>query len=125
VIAFGTAIDFINEIGLKNIAEWENQLLDYANIQLKQIAGLKIYGNAPEKSGVISFNVEGIHSYDLGMLLDKMGVAVRTGHLCADTVMQHYEIQGCVRISFGIYNTKEEIDVFMEALKKVLPIFKI
>ncbi len=123
VIAFGATIDFINDIGLKNIAEWEKQLLDYANSQLKQIAGLRIYGNAPEKSGVISFNVEGIHSYDLGMLLDKMGVAVRTGHLCADTVMQHFGIQGCTRISFGMYNTKEEVDRFMEALKKVLSIF--
>jgi cysteine desulfurase/selenocysteine lyase len=123
VIAFGAAIDLINEIGLKNIAEWENELLDYATIQLKQIEGIKIYGEAPKKSSVISFNIEGVHSYDLGMLLDKMGVAVRTGHLCADTVMQHYGIQGCVRISFGMYNTKEEIDEFMAALKKVVAMF--
>ena len=123
VIAFGAAIELINEIGLKNIAEWENQLLDYATIQLKQIEGLKIYGEVSEKSSVISFNIEGIHSYDLGMLLDKMGVAVRTGHLCADTVIQHYGIQGCVRISFGMYNTKEEVDEFMVALKKVVAMF--
>ncbi len=119
VIAFGAAIDLINHIGLENIADWENQLLDYATIQLKQFEGLKIYGEATEKSSVISFNIEGIHSYDLGILLDKMGVAMRTGHLCADTVMQHYGIQGCVRISFGMYNTKEEIDGFMTALKRV------
>jgi cysteine desulfurase/selenocysteine lyase len=123
VIAFGAAIDLLNEIGLKNIAEWENHLHDYATIQLKKIQGLKIYGEAPQKSSVISFNVDGIHSYDLGMLLDKMGIATRTGHLCADTVMQHYGIQGCVRISFGMYNTKDEIDLFMEALKKVVAMF--
>jgi cysteine desulfurase/selenocysteine lyase len=123
VIAFGAAIDLMNETGLKNIAEWENQLLEHATNQLRQIKGLKIYGEAPEKSSVISFNIEGIHSYDLGMLLDKMGIAARTGHLCADTVMQHYGIQGCVRISFGMYNTKGEVDEFMVALKKVVAMF--
>ncbi len=123
VISFGAAIDFINEVGLENIADWEKQLLDYATNQLKQIEGLKIYGEVPEKSSVISFNIDGIHSYDLGMLLDKMGIAVRTGHLCADTVIQHYEIQGCVRISFGMYNTAEEIDEFIIALKKVVAMF--
>ena len=124
VIAFGAAIDLLIDIGLKNIADWENQLLVYATTQLKQISGLKIYGEAAEKSSVISFNIEGIHSYDLGMLLDKMGVAVRTGHLCADTVMEHYGIQGCVRISFGMYNTKEEIDIFIKALNKVYSMFQ-
>ena len=123
VIAFGAAIDFINETGLQNIAEWEHSLLEYATSKLKEIPGIKIYGEAPEKSGVISFNIEGIHSYDLGMLLDKMGIAVRTGHLCADTVMQHFGIQGCVRISFGMYNTKEEVDVFLVALNKVRLMF--
>ena len=123
VIAFGAAIDFINETGPQNIAEWEHGLLEYATSKLREIPGIRIYGEAPEKSGVISFNIEGIHSYDLGMLLDKMGIAVRTGHLCADTVMQHFDIQGCVRISFGIYNTREEIDVFMEALNKVRMMF--
>lgn len=123
VIAFGAAIDLIYEIGLQNIAEWEHSLLEYATSKLKEIPGIKIYGEAPEKSGVISFNIDGIHSYDLGMLLDKMGIAVRTGHLCADTVMQHYGIQGCVRISFGLYNTKEEIDTFLTALNKVRLMF--
>jgi cysteine desulfurase/selenocysteine lyase len=123
VIAFGAAIDFINETGLQNIAEWEHSLLEYATSKLKEIPGIKIYGEAPEKSGVISFNIDGIHSYDLGMLLDKMGIAVRTGHLCADTVMQHFGIQGCVRISFGMYNTKEEVDVFLVALNKVRLMF--
>jgi cysteine desulfurase/selenocysteine lyase len=123
VIAFGAAINFINEIGLQNIAEWEHSLLEYATSKLKEIQGIKIYGEAPQKSSVISFNIDGIHSYDLGMLLDKMGIAVRTGHLCADTVMQHYGIQGCVRISFGMYNTKAEVDDFMQALNKVRMMF--
>lgn len=119
VIAFGAAIDFINETGIHNIAVWEQDLLEYATKKLKEIDGIKIYGEAQEKSGVISFNVNGAHPYDLGMLLDKMGIAVRTGHLCADTVMQHYGINGTVRISFGMYNTKDEIDTFIQALIKV------
>jgi cysteine desulfurase / selenocysteine lyase len=123
VIAFGAAIDLIIETGLQNIAEWENNLLEYATSKLKEIPEIKIYGEAPEKSSVISFNIDGIHSYDLGMLLDKMGIAVRTGHLCADTVMQHFGIQGCVRISFGMYDTKAEIDVFIAALNKVRLMF--
>ena len=123
VVAFGAAIDFINETGLENIRNWEHELLKYATHQLNEVPGIRIYGEAPEKSSVISFNIEGIHSYDLGMLLDKMGIAVRTGHLCADTVMQHFGIQGCVRISFGMYNTKEEIDAFIAALNKIRLMF--
>ena len=113
----------LNETGLENISEWEHELLIYATAKLREIEGVKIYGEAPIKSSVISFNIEGIHSYDLGMLLDKMGIALRTGHHCADTVMQHYGIQGTVRISFGMYNTKEEIDVFITALNKVRLMF--
>jgi len=123
VIAFGSALDLINEIGLREMAAWEHELLEYATSKLKEIDGLYIYGEAPEKSGVISFNIDGVHSYDLAMLLDKMGFAMRTGHLCADTVMAHYNIQGCARISFAIYNTKAEIDLFMEALNKVRMMF--
>lgn len=123
VIAFGPAIDLLNECGLENISEWETRLLEYATARLNEIEGMRIYGEAPEKSSVISFNIDGIHSYDLGMLLDKMGIAVRTGHHCADTVMQHFNIQGTVRISFGMYNTKEEIDVFIAALNKVRLMF--
>lgn len=123
VIAFGAAIDFILETGLQNIAAWEHQLLTYATSKIKELEGVKIYGEADKKSSVISFNIDGIHSYDLGMLLDKMGVALRTGHHCADTVMQHFGIQGTVRISFGMYNTKEEIDNFIAALKKVRMMF--
>ncbi|KAF0239502.1 MAG: cysteine desulfurase / selenocysteine [Prolixibacteraceae bacterium] len=123
VIAFGAAIGLIIEIGLQNIEEWELSLLEYATSKLKEVQGIRIYGEAPEKSSVISFNIEGIHFYDLGVLLDKMGIAVRTGHLCADTVMQHFGINGCVRISFGLYNTKAEIDIFIAALNKVRLMF--
>ncbi len=123
VIAFGAAIDFLNEVGIPQISEWEHKLLEYATSKLKEIEGIIFYGESPEKSSVISFNIEGIHSYDLGMLLDKMGIAVRTGHHCADTVMQHYKIQGTIRISFGMYNTKAEIDVFIAALNKVRMMF--
>ncbi|MBT6005573.1 MAG: aminotransferase class V-fold PLP-dependent enzyme, partial [Prolixibacteraceae bacterium] len=115
--------DLLIKAGISEIAAWENELLEYATQKLKLINGLKIYGEAPKKSSVISFNIEGIHSYDLGMLLDKLGIAVRTGHHCADTVMQHFGIQGTVRISFGIYTTKEEIDIFLEALNKVILMF--
>ncbi|NOR75103.1 MAG: SufS family cysteine desulfurase [Draconibacterium sp.] len=123
VIAFGAAIDFLIEVGIPQIADWEHELLKYATEKLSEIEGIKFYGKSPSKSSVISFNIDGIHSYDLGMLLDKMGVAVRTGHHCADTIMQHYNIQGTVRISFGMYNTKEEIDAFITALNKVRIMF--
>nr|WP_321487216.1 cysteine desulfurase [uncultured Draconibacterium sp.] len=118
--AFGAAIDLVNEIGVENIGRHEHELLEYATEKLKAIKGLKIYGEAPQKSGVICFNIDGIHSYDLGILIDKMGIAIRTGHHCAHPVMQHFKISACARISFGMYNTKEEIDIFMEALNKAI-----
>ncbi len=124
VIAFGAAIDFVLETGLENIANWEHKLLTYATSKIKEIEGVKIYGEANRKSSVISFNIEGVHAYDLGMLLDKMGIALRTGHHCADTVMQHFGIQSTARISFAMYNTKEEVDVFIRSLKKVRMMFK-
>ncbi len=120
VIAFGAAIDFIEETGLENIALWEKEILEYATLKLKEIPGLIIYGEAADKSSVISFNVGDIHPYDIGMLLDKMGVAVRTGHHCADPVMQHFGIPGTVRASFAMYTTKDDIDLFMVALKKAI-----
>ena len=118
--AFGAAIDLVNEIGVENIGRHEHELLEYATEKLKAIKGFKIYGEAPQKSGVICFNIDGIHSYDLGILIDKMGIAIRTGHHCAHPVMQHFEISACARISFGMYNTKGEIDIFMEALNKAI-----
>lgn len=123
VIAFGATLDLLNEIGIDNISAWEKELLDYATSRLNEIQGIKIYGESPNKSSVISFNIDGIHFYDLGMLVDKMGFALRTGHHCADTVMQHFDIQGTLRISFGMYNTKKEIDLFINALKKVIEFF--
>jgi len=123
VIAFGAAIGYLENIGIENAAAWEMELLTYATNKLTQIPRLRIYGTQAEKSGVISFNVEGVHFFDLGTMLDKFGIAVRTGHHCADPLMEHFGIQGTVRASFAFYNTKEEIDVFVEALKKVIAMF--
>ncbi len=119
-IAFGAALHYMNSIGFEEIASYEDELLQYATSRLKEIEGMKIYGEAAEKTAVISFNVEGLHPYDIGTLLDKMGIAVRTGHHCAQPVMDFFKIPGTVRASFAFYNTKEEIDTFMEALKKAL-----
>jgi len=123
VIAFGAAIDYLQNIGIENVGVWETELLNYATAQLNSISGLRIYGTQREKSGVISFNVDGVHFFDLGTMLDKFGIAVRTGHHCADPLMDHFGIQGTVRASFACYNTKEEIDLFIEALKKVIAMF--
>jgi len=123
VIAFGAAIDYLQNIGLETIAAHETELLNYATAELLKIPGLKIYGTQPEKSGAISFNVEGLHFFDLGTMLDKFGIAVRTGHHCADPLMDHFGIQGTVRASFALYNTREEIDRFIEAMKKVISMF--
>jgi cysteine desulfurase/selenocysteine lyase len=117
-IVLGTAIDYLNEIGFDNIAKYENELLEYATEKLLQIVGLKIYGTAKEKTSVISFNIDGIHPYDVGTIIDKLGIAVRTGHHCAQPIMDFYKIPGTVRASFAFYNTKEEIDLMIEALKK-------
>lgn len=119
-IAFGAALDYMNSIGFENIAKYENELLDYGTAQLLQIEGLKIYGNAKDKTSVISFNVGNIHPYDIGTILDKMGIAVRTGHHCAQPIMDFYKIPGTIRASFMFYNTKEEIDSFISALKKAI-----
>ena len=119
VIAFGRALDYLNGIGLEKIENYENDLLDYANSKLKQIEGLKIYGESKNKTSVISFNIEGIHSYDIGALLDKFGIAVRTGQHCAQPIMDHFGVDGTVRASFSFINTFQEIDDLFEALKKV------
>jgi len=119
-IAFGAALDYMNTIGFENIAKYENELLAYGTEQLLKIEGLKIYGTAKEKTSVISFNVGTIHPYDIGTILDKMGIAVRTGHHCAQPIMDFYKIPGTIRASFMFYNTKEEIDTFIVALKKAI-----
>ena len=119
-IAFGAALDYINAIGMTEIAQYEAELLAYATASLLKIPGVKIYGVAPEKTAVISFNVQGIHPYDIGSILDKMGIAVRTGHHCAQPIMDYYQIPGTVRASLSFYNTYEEIDRMLEALKKAI-----
>ncbi|MUU79826.1 aminotransferase class V-fold PLP-dependent enzyme [Winogradskyella endarachnes] len=119
-IAFGAAIDYMNNIGFDNIAQYEHDLLEYGTEQLLKIEGVKIYGTAKEKTSVISFNVGNIHPYDIGTILDKMGIAVRTGHHCAQPIMDFYNIPGTVRASFMFYNTKAEIDSFISALKKAI-----
>ena len=118
-IAFGEALDYMNTIGFDAIAAYEHELLDYATAQLNTIDGVRVFGAKPEqKTAVISFNIEGIHPYDMGTLLDKMGIAVRTGHHCAQPIMNFYKIPGTVRASFSFYNTKTEIDRFVEGVKK-------
>ena len=119
-IAFGAAVDYMNNIGFDTIASYENELLEYATEQMLQIEGLKIYGTATNKTSVISFNVGDIHPYDVGTILDKMGIAVRTGHHCAQPIMDFYKIPGTIRASFMFYNTKEEIDTFISALNKAI-----
>ncbi|WP_138432657.1 aminotransferase class V-fold PLP-dependent enzyme [Winogradskyella algicola] len=119
-IAFGAAIDYMNAIGFDAIAQYENELLVYATQKLQKIEGLTIYGTATHKTSVISFNVGNIHPYDIGTILDKMGIAVRTGHHCAQPIMDFYKIPGTIRASFMFYNTKEEIDIFIASLKKAI-----
>ena len=119
-IAFGAALDYMNGIGFEAIAAYEQELLNYGTSQLKAIEGVEIYGEAEEKTAVISFNVKGIHPYDIGSILDKMGIAVRTGHHCAQPIMDYYQIPGTVRASFSFYNTKEEIDQMIVALKRAM-----
>ena len=119
-IAFGAALDYMNGIGFDTIAAYEQELLDYATEQLKAIDGVRIYGEAPQKTAVVSFNVNEIHPYDIGSILDKLGIAVRTGHHCAQPIMDFYKIPGTVRASFSFYNTKEEIDMMIKALKRAI-----
>ncbi len=119
-IAFGTAIEYMNSIGFNNIASYENELLEYGTKELLKIKGLKIYGATKQKTAVISFNVNEIHPYDIGSILDKLGIAVRTGHHCAQPIMDFYKIPGTIRASFSFYNTKEEIDVLVNGVKRAV-----
>jgi cysteine desulfurase/selenocysteine lyase len=117
-IAFGTALDYMNGIGFEALTQYEDELVAYATQQLLSIEGLKIYGTAQRKTSVISFNIEGIHPYDIGTILDKLGIAVRTGHHCAQPIMDFYKIPGTVRASFSFYNTKEEVDKLVAGVKR-------
>jgi cysteine desulfurase/selenocysteine lyase len=119
-IAFGAALDYMNAIGFKDIAGYEHELLEYATEELLNIDGLKIYGTAQQKTSVISFNINGVHPYDIGSILDKLGIAVRTGHHCAQPIMDFYKIPGTVRASFSFYNTKEEIEVLVAGVKRAI-----
>jgi cysteine desulfurase/selenocysteine lyase len=119
-IAFGAAIDYMNEVGFDNIAKHEHELLVYGTQKLQEIEGVTIYGpsDLTKKASVISFNIENIHPYDIGTIIDKLGIAVRTGHHCAQPIMDFFKIPGTLRASFAFYNTKEEIDIFVAAVKK-------
>ena len=118
VIASGIALDYINNIGLEEIKEYEDYLVDYATKKLLEINGLKIYGESKNKTSVISFNIGDIHPYDIGSLIDNLGIAVRTGHHCAQPIMDYFKIPGTIRVSFCFYNTTDEIDSLVSALKK-------
>ena len=120
VIASGIGLDYINNIGLDNIANYENELLNYATDKLLEIENMKIYGVSKNKTSVISFNISNIHPYDIGTILDKLGIAVRTGHHCAQPIMDYFNIPGTVRASFSFYNTKKEIDYFIDSLNKAV-----
>ncbi|MDR2222662.1 MAG: cysteine desulfurase [Flavobacteriaceae bacterium] len=117
-IVLGYALDYLNNIGFDEIEAYEKELLDYGTVRLLEIEGLRIIGTAKEKTSVISFIIEGIHPYDIGAIVDKLGVAVRTGHHCTQPIMDFFQIPGTVRASFSFYNTKEEIDVLVDAVKK-------
>ena len=119
-IAFGAALDYMNSLGYEAIASYEKELLAYATKELTLIEGLKIYGTSEHKTSVISFNVKGIHPYDIGTILDKLGIAVRTGHHCAQPVMDYFKVPGTVRASFSFYNTKNEVDILVEGVKKAI-----
>ena len=122
-IGMASAIDYLNENGNQLFIDYEHELVITATLQLKKIEGLKIYGEAPLKAGVVSFNIDGIHSFDLGILLDQLGIAVRTGRLCADPVMDHFGVENMVRASFAFYNTVEEIEIFYKALIRIKAMF--
>lgn len=122
-MAFATALDYIDSLGIQNIATHEQKLLHYATGELMQIDGMRIFGTAPHKSGVISFLVNNIHHYDMGMLLDKLGFATRTGHHCVQPLMQALGVEGVLRASFAVYNTKEEVDTFVAAVRRVAKMF--
>ena len=124
VVATKAAIDYVNALGLENIAAHEEDLLQYATEKIKTIQSLKIIGTAANKVGVVSFVIDGIHFFDIGMMLDARGVAVRTGHHCTEPLMHIFNIEGTARASFSVYNTKEEVDIFIEGLEKIVKVLK-
>lgn len=123
-IAFGAALDYMNSIGFEAIGSYEEELLHYATEQLTQIDGLRIYGDNKHKTAVLSFNIDSIHPYDVGTLLDKMGIAVRTGHHCAQPIMDYYKIPGTIRASFAFYNTQDEVDTFVNGVQRAVAMLR-
>ena len=122
-IGLGAALDYLTGIGLDNIKNYEKKLLDYGTAKLTALNGLKLYGSAENKTCIFSFSLGDIHSYDVGMFLDKMSIAVRTGHFCTQPLWDHYKVEGAVRASLAFYNTLEEIDYFCEALREIQKMF--
>ena len=119
-----TALKYVSEIGIDEIQSHERELIDYCTSEMEQIEGMKIYGTAPGKESVISFLIDGIHPYDLGTLLDHLGIALRTGHHCAQPLMERYGITGTARVSFALYTTRQEVDTFIAGLRRVLPMLR-
>lgn len=119
-IAFGVAIDYLHMLGFKNLISYEDKLLQYTTENLKKVDGVKIYADLPNKTPVVSFNIEGLHPYDVGTIMDKLGIAVRTGHHCAQPIMDYYQIPGTIRASLSFYNTRQEVDKMIDALKKAI-----
>ena len=124
VIGLGAALTYINQVGLENIRQWEHELLVYATNRFKEVQGATIIGTASEKAGIISFVINGMHPLDIGTLLDLRGIAVRTGFHCAQPVLRRFTEHGTVRLSFGLYNTKLEIDHFITALQEIIKILR-
>jgi cysteine desulfurase/selenocysteine lyase len=123
VIGFGPALDYVQSIGLDAIAAHEHNLLTYATQRLRRIPQVRLIGNAREKAAVVSFTIDGIHPHDIGTILDREGIAIRAGHHCAQPVMQHFEVPATVRASFGLYNTREEVEALAAAVEKVIDVF--
>lgn len=119
-----TALKYVNEIGIDEIQSHERELIDYCTSEMEQIEGMRIYGTAPGKESVISFLIDGVHPYDLGTLLDHLGIALRTGHHCAQPLMERYGITGTARVSFALYTTRDEVDTFIAGLRRVLPMLR-
>ncbi len=123
VVAFGAALDYLQSIDFNACVAYETELLHFAEEQLRKIDGIQFYGQSEKKASLISFGIAGMHPFDTGILLDKMGFAIRTGRMCADPIMEHYSVQSMMRISFAPYNTFEEIEQFCAALLKVKQLF--
>jgi cysteine desulfurase/selenocysteine lyase len=123
VVGLGAALDYVNGIGLATIGAYEHELLTYATTQLRTIPQLRILGTAREKAGVVSFLLDGIHPHDIGTILDREGIAVRTGHHCAQPVMQRFQVPATTRASFAFYNTKAEVDALVAGIHKVIEVF--